>query len=909
MAETFYVLDGHAQIYRAYYAPFRDLTSPSGEPTRATYVFCSMLINLLTQKKPAYCAMAIDLPDSTQCRRQIDPQYKANREPPPPDLLPQIDRIVQIVRAMNIPVLQQSGFEADDIMATLTARHRHDDLMIYLVSKDKDLEQLIGPNCTLYDPDKDVFIDADVLYQTKGYKPAQVIDIQTLSGDSIDNIPGVKGIGSKTAIRLIQQYGSAEAVLNHADQLTPKMRENVRDFSDKLSLTRQLVTLRKDVPISFDLKTARFEGIPIASLRPIFLELGFTRLLQNLDHLKPEFRSASQVPESVPELFPSESSHHYEMVNTPADLKKLAQNLSKQKAFAFDTETTGLDPMSCPIVGLSICWQKGHACYIPICSPIGDTVPPATVAEVLKPIFESSKILKCGHNIKFDMLVLRQIGIEVAEPLFDSMVAGFLLNPLRNSNSLDHLAMELFSHTMIPITDLIGKGKNQITMDQVDSARVCEYASEDADFTWRLYESFALQIASSTLEPLFEKTEMPLIPVLTDMEHYGVAIDVPFLEQMSRKLDDRLQTLTQNIYDAAGHPFNIDSTRQLAEVLFDELKLRVIRKTKTGRSTDAETLSTLSYETSHPLPALVLEYRELTKLKSTYVDNLPTMINPKTQRIHARFNMISTVTGRLSSNDPNLQNIPIRTEIGRQIRRAFIPGDPDHVLLTADYSQIELRVLAHFCQDETLIDAFRKDQDIHAFVASQIFGVPLKDVTSEQRNRAKSVNFGIIYGQTAYGLSRTTGLAVGEAQRFIDLYFLRYPGIRSFIDRCVDQVRRDGFATTLLGRRRPITDLQAVQRTLREQGERLAINTVIQGSAADLIKQAMIRIHRRLRSSRNPAKMLIQVHDELVFEVPRNHAKSEAEQICSDMTEALILDVPLKVDVNWGPNWLESKKS
>jgi len=529
------------------------------------------------------------------------------------------------------------------------------------------------------------------------------------------------------------------------------------------------------------------------------------------------------------------------------------------------------------------------------------------VIAALKPVFENPSIAKVGHNLKYDALVLRKYGVSVAGTNFDTMLASFLLEPLRNSHSLDGLTKAIIGHEMIPITELIGKGKNQITMDQVETRLVCEYAAEDADFTWRLYEYFEPQMRGSPVEPLFRDVEMPLVDVLVAMEYNGITLDGRILKDLSGKLEDRLIDLTREVHQAVGHAFNIDSTKQLAHVLFEELGFKPVRKTKTGHSTDADTLASLAASDQNPVPGLVLEYRELAKLKSTYVDTLPTMVSPSTGRIHASFNQTGAVTGRLSSNDPNLQNIPIRTETGRLIRRAFVACDDDHVLLAADYSQIELRLMAHFCRDDALVAAFREGLDVHRSVAAQVNGIDIDAVTPAQRSAAKAVNFGIIYGQTAFGLSRSIGIPVSEARDFIDRYFERYPGIKRFIEECIERAKRTGYAETILGRRRPIADLQSRNPAQRALAERLAVNTVVQGSAADLIKRAMIDIHRVLTTGDPPARMLIQVHDELVFEAPRDQADVLSDLVRARMEGAIALTVPIVVDIAWGPNWAESK--
>jgi DNA polymerase-1 len=936
---SLYVIDGHAQIFRAYYAPFGNLSSPSGEPTRATHVFCQMLLNLIRDKQPDYLAMTLDVDDRTTFRASVYPEYKAHRDAAPEDLGPQAERIISIVEMLGIPVLRKTGFEADDLMATIVERLREQDVDIYLVSRDKDLEQLISPRVRLFDPMKNEVIDAERLLADKGYTPQQAIDIQTLVGDSVDNIPGIAGVGPKTAAKLIAKYGSAEAVLAHADELTPKLSAGVKAFIGQLPLTRQLVTLKRDVEFDFDLSTCCL-NLKVERVVPIFTELGFTRLTDQwrsfagirangvvaappatagpqtslfarADVTSPLVGGApgtsSEATATGPGTRPDATAINYRLVDTPDALADLAAQLAQQTCFAFDTETTGLNPMAADLVGLSVAWQPGTAYYVPVRGAVGRVLPLADVVAALKPVFEDRRICKVGQNLKYDMLVLRQVGIHVANAGFDSMIASFVLQPDRRTHGIDSLAFDLLGHRMIPITDLIGKGKDQITIDQVDTRHACEYAAEDADFALRLKELFEPRLKGHHAERLFYDVEMPLIEVLAEMEHRGVAIDASILNQMGAQLAARMAELSAAIHAAAGHPFNIDSPIQLAKVLFDEHNLGVIRTTKTGRSTDAETLASLAASTENPVPKLVLEYRELAKLKGTYVDTLPKMVSPRTGRVHTNFNQTGAITGRLSSSDPNLQNIPIRTDVGREIRRAFVAGAADHLLVVADYSQIELRLLAHFSGDEKLRAAFRENQDVHTAVAAQVYGVPLEQVTRQQRGRAKSVNFGIIYGQTPTGLARNIGITVAEAKDFIARYFARYPGIRSFIQRSIDEARSQGYAETILGRRRPIPELQSRNRSLVAFGERIAVNTVVQGSAADLIKVAMINIHREINEKRRPTRMILQVHDELVFEVPAAVVETEAEMIRAKMTTAIALEVPIGVDIHWARNWLEGK--
>ena len=960
MPKTLYLIDGHAQIYRAYFAPCRNLTSPAGEPTRATYVFWQMLLNLIRDRKPDYLAMVLDADERKLLRLKIYPDYKARREPPPEDMASQEERIVALLAAAGVPVLRMEGYEADDIIATLVARLAEPDLQVYIVSRDKDLDQLLADGVALFDPMKGETITADQLMTLKGWRPDQAIDAQILTGDSVDNVPGVTGIGPKTAATLLQKYGSAQGVIDHADELTPKQRQNVSAFVPQMEITRQLVTLQRDVPIEFDLQQAACGRFQWGRLRPLFDELGFRKLQEQLPGADVGTGEGGKVgtgggerrtadggvapgvvgtweggnvgtevgrPAGTSGLFDAQTLSRplpgreggvaaslrepeggdYRLVNTPEGFAQLVEQLARQPEFAIDTETTSVNPIDCELVGISVAWEVGRGYYVPVRSVYGRVLALDLVRSKLAPLLADASKRKVGQNLKYDVNVLRNAGLPVAGPLFDTMIAAFVLDPTRSSNSLDTLSLQLLGHRKIPTTDLIGKGRDQLRMDQVPVEHVAEYAAEDADYTWRLRLLLEPQLAPAGLDRLFYDVEMPLVSVLTDMEASGISIDVDFLSRMGREMASRVSQLVDRVYELAGTAFNLDSPKQLAEVLFDKLGFRVVRQTKTTRSTDAETLEVLGRETQHPIFTLLLEYRELQKLRGTYVDALPKERAQRTGRIHTSYHQTGTVTGRLSSSEPNLQNIPIRTEAGREIRRAFVPRSKDELLIVADYSQIELRVLAHFCEDEALMRAFADDQDIHAFVAAQVNGVPLESVTKEMRSRAKAVNFGIIYGQTAFGLAQATGMARGEAQAFIDAYFRRYPRIREFIDRCISDAKRDGLVRTILGRRRPIENIDSQNASVRAQAERFAINTVIQGSAADLIKIAMIRLHERIVAEKLPLRMLLQVHDELVCEAPRAAALDLAGVIREVMTGAMSLRVPLKVDVACGENWLEAK--
>ena len=1036
MPKSLYIIDGHSQIFRAYYAPFRSLTSPAGEPTRATYVFTQMLLNLIRDRRPEYLVMVLDAEKGISPRRAIYPEYKATRQATPEDLPPQERRIISILETASVPVLQAPGHEADDVIATLVRRLAGPAYEVVLVSRDKDLDQLLRPGVVMYDPMKDETITAERLPELKGWTATQAVDAQTLTGDSTDNVPGVPGIGPKTAAKLLQQYGSLANILAHVDELKPAQRAAFKSHAAQLEINRQLVRLQDDVPFDFDLERAACANFTWSRVRSIFEELGFRRMVDQLprgdetcgtevgkwgsgevgkgerasaadganerrpvatggtevgkwesgevgkgEHAsaadsanerrpvatggtevgkwgsgevgKGEHASAADgadeprpvatgqqelfapdptggadtpLPTSPPPHLPTAEAARpeprppaaaalrepaggeYRLVNTGEKLSELAARLQEQAEFALDTETTGQNPMDCELVGLSFAWEVGRAYYVPVRCVFGNCLALDAARAQLGPPLADPLKRKIGQHLKFDLNVLRNEGIAVAGPLFDTMVASFVLNPLRGSHGLDSLAFNLLGYTKTPTTDLIGKGRDQIRMDQVPLERIAEYAGEDADYTWRLGRLFEPQLAPLGLDRLFHDVEMPLLRVLTDMEAEGVRIDVDFLGEMSRRMADQAAALLQQIQAAAGIEFNPDSPKQLAEVLFDRLCLPVIRRTKTTRSTDADTLEELKKQTNHPVCELLLQYREIQKLRGTYVDALPREISRRTGRVHTSFSQTGAVTGRLSSSDPNLQNIPIRTETGREIRRAFVPRTADDLLVVADYSQVELRVLAHFSRDEALTQAFVADRDIHAFVAAQVNGVPLESVTKDMRGRAKAVNFGIVYGQSAFGLSQQTGMSRTEAQAFIHAYFDRYPRIRAFIDQTVAEAKLHGFVRTILGRRRTIENIASRTNSLRAQAERFAVNTVIQGSAADLIKLAMIRLHARIRDERLPLRMLLQVHDELVCEAPRAAAPAMAEIVRSVMTTAMPeLRVPLKVDVACGANWLEAK--
>lgn len=913
MSRNLYIIDGHGQIYASYYAPLSaSLTAPDGEPTKATLIFTTMIIKLLRQRQPDLLLVAMDAPGPT-FRHEMYKEYKANRPPMPDDLPIQITRIEEILAAMRIPILRKAGFEADDLIGTVTKLARRKKYQVVICSGDKDLEQLLADDVSIYNPRKDAILDVTGLKEAKGITPDQVIDVMTLVGDTSDNIPGVPDVGPKTALDWIQQYGSLDNLLENSDQIKGKRGENLRAVLEQLKLSRQLVTIDQDVPLEVDFQDLKVTDFDKPALEKLFHKLGFTRLLTQLglepagteELFNPTPAAAATSIAGTAAASKAESTK-YILVDTQSAFEDFLAKLRRQKKFAIDTETTSIIPMESQLVGLSFSWRAGEGYYLALMAPMGQKhLDREKILTALATILKDPDIKKTGQNVKFDIVVLKRAGLHLEGAYFDTMLASYLIDSTRTRHNLDSLALDFLGHETIKIASLIGKGKNQLTFDMVDTNLAADYSAEDAEVTWRLTEVFEKLFTDKMLRKLFDEVEMPLVRVLSQMEYHGVALDVAYLKKLSTRMSNRLEQLTEEIYQQAGRTFNIDSPRQLGEILFDKLKLTCIKRTKTGPSTDQESLEAI--KTQHPIAALLLEYRQLSKLKNTYVDKLPAMINPTTNRVHASFNQTITATGRLSSSNPNLQNIPIRSDLGQEIRRAFIAQGPDNIILAADYSQIELRLLAHFSQDEALLAAFAAGEDIHRFVAAQVFNIPMDKVDKAQRGKAKAVNFGIIYGQTAYGLSRSIGIPVSEAKEFIDGYFRRYPRIGKFMDDVITQAKKDGYVRTILGRQRAIPDLVSGSQSRQKLGERMAVNTVIQGSAADLIKVAMINIYKNICQHAPDLKMILQIHDELVFELPRSKAKEYGSMIREEMTTAIELNVPITVDIGIGPNWLECK--
>ncbi|NLC70963.1 MAG: DNA polymerase I [Desulfuromonadaceae bacterium] len=877
-----YLIDGSSYIYRAFYA-LPHLSTREGIPTNAVYGFVTMLLKIIREEKPDRLAVVFDARGPT-FRKQIYPEYKANRKEMPAELVPQIPLIKEAVRVFNLAALEKEGFEADDVIATVAGRLAAAGEEITVVSGDKDLMQIIGDKVRMLDTMKNKVFGLQEVAERFGGSPETVVEVLALAGDSSDNVPGVPGIGEKTARELIAEFGDVEKLLASLDRVKgAKRRENLERFADQARLSRRLVTLEREVPLDLSPDELELKPIDLEMLAGFFRKLEFHTLLAEFSALTPP-RDAD-----------------YRAVVAEAELERLLETLRKASAICLDTETTSLDAVRADLVGISLSVKENEAFYIPVghvCEGGAEQLDRELVVGKLRPLLEDETISKVGQNLKYDALVLRRAGLRLRGIAFDTMLASYLTDAGTRSHSLDRMALDLLGHKMISYEAVTGGKKKSFATVPID--RAAEYSCEDADITLRLMGRLRPRLAESGLEKLFNEVEMPLLAVLAEMEWNGIGIDSKLLAELSRDLEGRLSQLTEEIYRLAGAEFNIASPKQLGEVLFEKLKLPRGRKTKTGWSTDVEVLTHLAEE--HEICARILDYRSVAKLKSTYADALPQIVNPETGRIHTSFNQSVTVTGRLSSSEPNLQNIPVRTAEGKRIREAFIPG-AGCLLLSADYSQVELRILAHMAQEEVLRESFRRGEDIHRRTAGEVFGLAPEAVTHEQRRQAKAINFGIIYGMSAFGLSRQLGIGRQEAQEYIDRYFERYPRIREFMEACINEARQKRYVTTLLGRRCPVPDIDSKNGAVRGNAERNAINYPIQGSAADIIKLAMIRIHRRLEEGDFRSRMVLQVHDELLFEVPEGELIRIEELVRREMEGAVSLDVPLAVELGSGSNW------
>ncbi|MCC6230617.1 MAG: DNA polymerase I [Phycisphaerales bacterium] len=988
---TLYLIDGYAQFFRAYHAIRTPMTSPvTKEPTNMTFGFIGMLLKLLRGEgkvggKPAYVALVLDVSgDRGTFRSQLYPDYKAHRPPPPEDLRPQVERCLAILREIGVPILGSEGYEADDVIATLVKKLKsaHPDLTIRIISKDKDLKQLLADGVEMFDIHTDSVIDTRSLMESSGLRPDQIVDMLALMGDSVDNVPGVEGVGEKTSAELIKTWGTLDNLLANADKITGKRGEKIRASRDLLALSRKLVTLDADAPLEsregLPLDQAETAKLQLEKLIPILKELGFNRYQDEVRALlgqsgvgsaagasaaaasatagarsgggagavKPKPASADDAPLFADSLFghgdapkaaPVPEGAKYECVTTLGELREVVAKLRAADAVAVDTETTSLAVRDAKLCGLSLCVEAGHAWYIPIRSPDPSKhLDEKAVLDTLRPVLEDEGKPKYGHNLKYDLMVLRGAGIHlrgIAAPgACDSMVASYLIDSSRSSHSLDALGLALLGMGKQSISELIGSGKTQRSFESVPIELATPYAAGDADLSLRLAQKMLPQIRAMGLASLFHDLELPLVEVLAELEWNGILVDPRELDRQRERLEARVKELAHEIdkqaMESIGRTFDPDSPKQLSAALFNKpgdveagLGLASIKKTKTGHSTDAEVLEKLvqDAEVTTPIPSLILEYRQLTKLVSTYLVALKDAINAGTKRVHTSFNQTVAATGRLASSDPNLQNIPIRTDIGRDIRKAFV-APAGRVLVTADYSQIELRLLAHLSRDPALIEAFQRDEDIHTAVAAQIHSIAPSCVTREQRSGAKMVNFGIVYGITPFGLARRLGIDNTKAAEIIDGYKRRFAGITTFLEECVEQARRFGYVETMLKRRRLIPDIESTNPQRRALAERTAINSVVQGSAADLIKLAMVDLHKQFASTATAEEffgaksgedrrvlMLLQIHDELVFEAPEELAASVRDTVVRRMEQAMTLRVPLKADAHIGRNWFESK--
>ncbi len=986
---TLYLIDGYAAFFRCYHAIRTPMTSPvTKEPTNMTFGFVGLMLKLLRGDglgaplaPDDMIAVALDVSgDRGTFRSELYPDYKATRPPPPEDLFPQVERCLAMLREVGVPIIGAEGFEADDVSATLVRQllDSRGDLRIRLVSKDKDLKQLLDDQgrVELFDAHTATAFSAETLKEQTGLAPTQIVDMLALMGDTVDNVPGVTGVGEKTAIALLNEWGSIKNVLAHANEIKGKRGENIRAAASLLPLSQRLVTLRDDVPVELDDAAAQVRAFTLDKLIPILKELGFNRYQDDVRAIlglapapatqdstasSPTLRSNTSPPPSTQTTPPKRSSRknddtytaglftdanatvatlkpqsgEYAAITTAKALKDLVNALERAPVIAIDTETTSLSPIDAKLCGVSVAFEPGRAWYILVRSPTpSEHLDEATVLKALRPILEDSTTPKVGHNLKYDMLVLRSAGVMLRglcdPPGGDSMIASYLIDASRSSHSLDALALGLLNRTNISIHDLIGSGKDQRSFETVPVDQATTYAAEDADVALQLFSMMAPQLKAMELESLFHGVEMPLVEVLAELEFNGVRVDADELSRQEARLVARLAEIRKELdrvsIESIARTFDPDSPKQLGVVLFSKptddppgLGLKPLKKTKTGHSTDAEVLEKLAEDPSieTPIPSLILEHRQLSKLVSTYLVALREAINPKTARVHASFHQTVAATGRLASSDPNLQNIPIRTDIGREIRKAFV-ADKDHLLITADYSQVELRLLAHLSKDPALIAAFKADEDIHTAVAAQIHQVAPDQVTRDQRSGAKMVNFGIVYGITAFGLARRLNIHERDAAEIITGYKKRFPGITTFLQECVAQGERNGYVATMLGRRRPIPDIHSTTPARKALAERLAINSVVQGSAADLIKLAMVDLHKRLadsashwRGGKPPeipgVRMLLQIHDELVFEVRSNVAEKARDLIVSRMEGAMDLLVPLKVGSYISSNWYDGK--
>ena len=902
MKKRLYLIDAMAFAFRAFHAITGRLSDKNNRPTNAVYGFTRITLKLLREHDPEYIAVVFDAPEKN-FREEMYPEYKATRAKTPPELLEQFPRMHEVVRALNLPLLVVPGVEADDVIGALAVQAEAAGMETVIVSGDKDLMQLISENVRMYDPGKDeekAWHSVEDVRTRFGVDPGHVRDALALIGDSADNIPGVRQIGEVKARKLLSKYQSLENLYAHIEEISGKQREYLEQDKEQAFFSRALITIKTDVPLEVGPEQCARQPWDMAQVKRCFEDLAFHSLLGEM------------FPDAAPQQLP----HRYGLVDTVKELKRVVKEMRAADVIAVDTETTNIHPMFARLVGVSLCARTGEAYYVPIAHAPHDlealmNAPEQnksvgfagdTALDMLKPLLEDAAIGKIGHNIKYDMIVLERAGIALRGVVMDTMVASYLTDPSRLRHNLDDLSLHHLNHRKIPISELIGAGSKSITFDCVPVDKAAEYASEDADMTFRLAEVLTPLLEKTGLSSLFTTVELPLIHVLARMEIQGIAIDHNQFATLQAEIHESLKILESQIHELAGEPFNINSPKQLQAILFDKIGLTPIRKTKSGYSTDMDVLETLASE--HPLPETILEYRTLEKLRGTYIEALPKLVHPETGRIHTSLNQTVTATGRLSSSNPNLQNIPVRTGFGRRIRQGFVAGGPSLRLVAADYSQIELRILAHLSEDEKLLAAFKADEDIHRDTAARVFGVAPEDVDPEMRRKAKAVNFGVVYGISDFGLARNLRISRSEAKRFIDNYFETYSGVANWLAATKEQARRDGYVTTMFQRRRYLGDINSAKSVARNAAERMAINTPVQGTAADIIKRAMVRLDDALKAY-DKTYMLLQVHDELVVETPADRAEEVAGVMKTIMEDAAQLAVPLKVDIGIGKHWAE----
>lgn len=955
MPEKLFLIDAMAMIYRAYFAMISSpLINSKGKNTSAVFGFVNSLVKLLETEKPDHIAVCFDTASPT-FRHKAFPAYKAQRQEIPTDMPWQIDKVKEIVKAFNIPMIELDGYEADDIIGTLVKQAEKEDVLSYMVTPDKDYMQLISDKVFMYKPARNLYgnkqseveiVDIEGVRKKFGVEPDKVVEVLGLMGDTSDNIPGIKGVGEKTAASLIQEFGSIKNMYANIDKITkPKLRENILTYKDDALMSEMLVTIKTDVPLKINFHNLNKTEADSKLLASIFEEMEFKTLTRKFSG-----NSGKAIPDNNAVETPDEkinkeeitvniadkkikistihnTDHNYYIIKNEKDYKELIKKLSSQTLICFDTETDALDSMNCNLVGMSFSFQEKEAYYVPVSGKLNgkrgkksedslfdneikvkanarEEIELSKAIDLIKPVLENKKIKITGQNIKYDYLVMRNYGVEIANIFFDTLIGANILQP-DGAHDMDSLSEKFLNYKPISIKELIGKGRDQITMDKVDIDKAGEYAAEDADITLQLYHIIRFELGKINLLKLCNEVEFPLIKVLSEMEFEGFRVDEKILALINKETEKLILEFEDKIYKSAGEKFNINSTQQLSEILFKKLNLTPVRKTKTGFSTDVKVLEELKYQ--HEIAMLLVDYRVLTKLKSTYLDGLKKAVNPKTKRVHTVFNQVAAATGRISSNDPNLQNIPIRTEVGRSLRKAFVPRNSNFRIMSADYSQIELRIMAHYADDENMINAFKRNHDIHTETAMRVFSLSSKnDVTPGMRRKAKEVNFGIIYGIGAFGLSNRLEIKNSEAKDIIERYFREYPKVKEYMERTKKFAHENGYVETLLGRRRYLYQINNQNASARAEDERAAINMPIQGTAADMIKIAMVNIYNEFVKNKYESRMILQVHDELVFDVKKSETEEVKKVVTDKMENAIKLNVPIQVEVGTGDSWFEA---